>query len=97
MMSFFCFCLAFFWILLPSTTAQSVHAAFNITALASRHGYSVIECWALSSTPIEAFSAINYELGRTANATWSVIEPRTTVGEAWAPAVQYGYLIDLSR
>ncbi|KAK9772421.1 hypothetical protein SCAR479_10959 [Seiridium cardinale] len=33
-------------------------------------------------------SAWNYALGNTSRATWSIIEPRTVVGEAWAPTVQ---------
>lgn len=60
----------------------------NITALSSRNGYSVLECWQLSSVPVDAMSAANYAVGNTTAATWSRIEPRTTVGEAWAPHVQ---------
>ncbi len=60
----------------------------NVTAISSRHGYSVLECWQLSSTPAEYMSAANYAVGNTTVATWSRIEPRTTVGEAWAPHVQ---------
>lgn len=60
----------------------------NITALSSRNGSSVIECWQLSSIPNEARSALNYDVGDMGKATWSIIQPRTTVGEAWAPGVQ---------
>jgi hypothetical protein len=60
----------------------------SITALSSRHGYSVLECWRLASTPVDYMSAANYLLGNTAEAVWSRIEPRTSVGEAWAPHVQ---------
>ncbi|KAK4135160.1 hypothetical protein BT67DRAFT_378915 [Trichocladium antarcticum] len=60
----------------------------NMTALSSRNGYSVLECWQLSSTPVDAMLAANYAVGNTAVATWSRIEPRITVGEARAPHVQ---------
>lgn len=76
-------------VLLPTyVSATASSTPFNITALSSRDGYSVIECWQLSSVPVEAMSAMNYEIGNTTTATWSIIKPRTTVGEAWAPAVQ---------
>ncbi|KAH8669033.1 hypothetical protein BX600DRAFT_511077 [Xylariales sp. PMI_506] len=72
-------------------TARSAAVDFtplNITALASRDGVSVIQCWQLSSIPIEAMSAANYQIGNTTAATWSIIQPQTVVGEAWAPKVQ---------
>ena len=85
----------------PTTTSASaadstpkptpIQIPLNITAISSRNGYSVLECWQLATVPVEAMSAANYALGDTTAATWSVIEPRTTVGEAWAPAVQYVY------
>lgn len=68
--------------------AETSHVPFNITALSSRDGYSLLECWQLDAIPVEAMSAMNYALGDTTAATWSMIEPRTTVGEAWAPKVQ---------
>jgi hypothetical protein len=60
----------------------------NITAISSWDGYSVLECWELASIPVEAMSAANYAIGETTKATWSRIEPRTHIGEAWAPHVQ---------
>lgn len=66
----------------------SIVPALNITALSSRDGYSVLECWQLSSVPVDYMSAINYAIGNTTVATWSRIPPRTMVGEAWAPHVQ---------
>lgn len=63
-------------------------APLNITALASQDGVSIIQCWQLSTIPMEARSAMNYDLGNTTKATWSIIEPRTVAGEAWAPTVQ---------
>ncbi|KAL2018446.1 hypothetical protein VTK56DRAFT_865 [Thermocarpiscus australiensis] len=80
-------------------TAYEVVAAnnarsLNITALSSRNGYSVIECWQLSSIPIDAMSAANYAVGNTTMATWSRIEPRTIVGEAWAPHVQLSIILN---
>lgn len=61
----------------------------NITALSSRGGYSVIECWQLETEAVYARSATNWIVsGNTTQAELSIIEPRTTVGEAWAPAVQ---------
>lgn len=61
----------------------------NITALASRDGYSVIECWQLNVAGQPGRSALNWIVGGdTTQAALSIIEPTTTVGEAWAPAIQ---------
>jgi len=68
----------------------------NITAISSRNGYSVLECWQLTSIPVDAMSAANYAIGETTKATWSRIEPRTHIGEAWAPHVQYEYTLYFS-
>ncbi|RDW85297.1 hypothetical protein BP6252_02887 [Coleophoma cylindrospora] len=68
-------------------------APLNITALSSANGISRIECWSLPSFPDEAHSAINYVLGNTTAASWSVIAPRTTAGEAWAPSVQLSMIL----
>lgn len=71
------------------TTAVKAFTPLNITALSTRNGYSVIECWQLTSVPVEARAALNYAVGGDmTRAEWSIIQPRTTVGEAWAPAVQ---------
>ena len=68
---------------------SSTNTPLNITALASRNGYSVIECWQLETEPVIARSATNWVVSpNTTQAELSIIEPRTTVGEAWAPAVQ---------
>lgn len=78
-------------ILLPQCTADysAPPPPLNITALASTEdGYSTIQCWQLAAVAVDAFSALNYDVGNTSQATWSIIEPRTVVGEAWAPAVQ---------
>lgn len=62
----------------------------NITALSSRGGYSVLECWQLETEAVSARSALNWIVSaNTTQAELSIIQPRTTVGEAWAPAVQY--------
>ncbi|EFQ34580.1 hypothetical protein CGRA01v4_13953 [Colletotrichum graminicola] len=69
--------------------------ALNITALSSRDGYSVIECWQLTSVPDESRAALNYVVGGDlTRAEWSIIQPRTTVGEAWAPAVQLSVIVN---
>ncbi|KAI0126122.1 hypothetical protein BJ170DRAFT_696080 [Xylariales sp. AK1849] len=73
---------------LANTSLATKYAPLNITALTSRDGYSTIECWQLSSVPVDAMSALNYGIGNISKATWSTIQPRTVVGEAWAPAVQ---------
>ncbi|KAJ4288787.1 hypothetical protein N0V88_007323 [Collariella sp. IMI 366227] len=39
-------------------------------------------------------SAVNYAVGSTTVATWSRIEPRTHVGEAWAPHVQLSVVLN---
>jgi hypothetical protein len=69
-------------------TAAGTGEALNITALSSRKGYSILECWQLSSVPASYMAAVNYPVANTTVATWSRIEPKTTVGEAWAPHVQ---------
>ncbi|KAK2033209.1 hypothetical protein LX32DRAFT_690390 [Colletotrichum zoysiae] len=70
-------------------------AALNVTALSSRDGYSVIECWQLTAVPVEARAALNYAVGGDlTRAEWSIIRPRTTVGEAWAPAVQLTVIVN---
>jgi hypothetical protein len=73
---------------LSHVTAESMAVSLNMTALSSRNGYSVLECWQLSSIPVDYMSAVNYAVGNTTTATWSRIEPRVTVGVAWAPHVQ---------
>lgn len=61
----------------------------NVTALTSRDGYSVFECWQLDSVPVYAHSAMNWVVGGdTKKASLSIIEPSTAVGQAWAPAMQ---------
>lgn len=70
---------------------QSIAAdtRFNITALASRDGYSVIECWQLAATGFYARSAMNWIVGSdTTQAQLSIIDPKITPGEAWAPTAQ---------
>ncbi|KAK3315718.1 hypothetical protein B0H66DRAFT_442767, partial [Apodospora peruviana] len=67
---------------------------FNITALSSRDGYSVLECWQLASIPVDAMQAANYAVGNTTAAAWSRIEPRTHIGEAWAPHVQLSIILN---
>jgi hypothetical protein len=73
---------------LSCVAAESMSTSLNMTALSSRNGYSVLECWQLSSVPVDYMSAVNYAVGNTTTATWSRIEPRVTVGVAWAPHVQ---------
>ncbi|KAK5657914.1 hypothetical protein OQA88_2463 [Cercophora sp. LCS_1] len=73
---------------------EASHIPFNITALSSRDGYSLLECWQLASIPVDAMQAMNYAIGETTAATWSRIEPRTTVGEAWAPKVQLSMILN---
>ncbi|KAJ0135651.1 hypothetical protein CTA2_2294, partial [Colletotrichum tanaceti] len=77
-----------------AATQAGAFTPLNITALSSRDGYSVIECWQLAAEPVEARAALNYALGGDlTRAEWSIIQPRTTVGEAWAPAVQLTVLV----
>ncbi|KAK1724399.1 uncharacterized protein BDZ83DRAFT_752644 [Colletotrichum acutatum] len=77
------------------TTAVKAFTPLNITALSTRDGYSVIECWQLTSVPFEARAALNYAVGGDlTRAEWSIIQPRTTVGEAWAPAVQLTVILN---
>ncbi|KAK1449226.1 hypothetical protein CMEL01_08541 [Colletotrichum melonis] len=77
------------------TTVVKAFTPLNITALSTRDGYSVIECWQLTSVPVEARAALNYAVGGDlTRAEWSIIQPRTTVGEAWAPAVQLTVILN---
>ncbi|KAF2748018.1 hypothetical protein M011DRAFT_28590 [Sporormia fimetaria CBS 119925] len=71
-------------VVVASTSASGAFPAFNITAIASRGGCSILQCWQLASPPVEARSAINFAIGESTRATWSIIEPRIEVGEAWA-------------
>lgn len=77
-----------FAVTVTQAAADAAAPPLTITALSSRNGYSVIECWQLPSIPVDAMSAANYAVGNTTVATWSRIEPRTHIGEAWAPRVQ---------
>ncbi|KAK0670230.1 hypothetical protein QBC41DRAFT_318391 [Cercophora samala] len=71
------------------------HPPLNVTALSSRHGYSVLECWQLASLPVDAMQAANYAVGgQTTRAVWSRIEPRTHIGEAWAPHAQLSIILN---
>ncbi|KAK3380782.1 hypothetical protein B0H63DRAFT_560638 [Podospora didyma] len=93
---------------MPSRTSLSALAPFflglgtlatspllNVTAISSRDGYSVLQCWQLSSIPVDAMSAANYVVGgNTTEARWSRIEPQTHVGEAWAPSVQISIILN---
>ncbi|OHF00982.1 hypothetical protein CORC01_03810 [Colletotrichum orchidophilum] len=77
------------------TQVVDASTPLNITALSTRDGYSVIECWQLTSVPVEARAALNYAVGGDlTSAEWSIIHPRTTVGEAWAPAVQLTVILN---
>ncbi|KAK1835708.1 hypothetical protein QBC39DRAFT_340929 [Podospora conica] len=77
-----------------ASAAATTPLPLNMTAISSRGGYSVLECWQLASVPVDAMSAANYALGDTTKATWSQIQPRTTVGEAWAPTVQLSIILN---
>ncbi|KAM7215891.1 hypothetical protein V8F06_008747 [Rhypophila decipiens] len=70
------------------------HSPLNVTAISSRDGYSVLQCWQLASIPIDAMQAANYPVGNTTVATWSRIEPKTHIGEAWAPRVQLSVILN---
>lgn len=85
------------WLTLGAVTVHAGAAPLNVTAFASRDGYSLFECWQLATVPVEARSAINYDVGNTSYAEWSIIEPRTTVGEAWAPDAQCVSLLQSYR
>lgn len=75
--------------LVLSVALGQVIQPLRITTIASHDGYSVLECWQLDSTPVEYMAALNYAIGgRTTNVKWSTLQPRTYVGEAWAPHVQ---------
>lgn len=56
------------WLALGAITVNAGPAPLNVTAFASRDGYSVFECWQLATVPVEARSAINYNVGNTSYA-----------------------------
>ncbi|CAP67089.1 uncharacterized protein PODANS_4_4380 [Podospora anserina S mat+] len=77
------------------TATKPAHPPLNITALSSHDGYSVLECWQLASLPVDAMQAANYVVGgQTTKAVWSRIEPRTHIGEAWAPHAQLSIILN---
>ncbi|TID27802.1 60S ribosomal protein [Venturia nashicola] len=61
----------------------------NVTAISAANGVSVLECWSLSSPPQNARGAANYDIGNFENAFVGVIAPRTRIGYAHAPNVQF--------
>lgn len=63
----------------------------NVTAISAINGASVLECWSLTSPPTIARGAANYDIGSFKDAFVGVIAPRTYIGKAWAPAVEYAY------
>jgi hypothetical protein len=63
----------------------------NVTAITAINGASVLECWSLTSPPTIARGAANYDIGSFKDAFVGVIAPRTYIGKAWAPAVEYAY------
>lgn len=72
-----------------SCVLGQVARPLRITTIASQDGYSVLECWQIETAPVEYMAALNYAIGgRTTNVKWSTLQPRTYVGEAWAPHVQ---------
>lgn len=79
----------------PSSPSSSTAAAattttpFNISALVSRDGYSVIECWQLAASSTYALFALNWILGNTTHVKLTMAEPGEISTDAWAPAVQY--------
>ncbi|KAK4173076.1 hypothetical protein QBC36DRAFT_360839 [Triangularia setosa] len=78
-----------------NSATKPSYPPLNITALSSRNGYSVLECWQLASLPMDAMQAANYIIGgQTTQAVWSRIEPRTHVGEAWAPHAQLSIILN---
>lgn len=60
---------------------------FNLTAIAAVNGSSVLECWSLEGPPYIARGATNYPVGNFTGGFVGVIQPRTYVGQAWAPSV----------
>lgn len=76
------------WLALSAVNVDAAAPLLNVTTLTSRDGYSLLECWQLTSVPVDNRSAMNYRVGNTSYAEWSIIEPRTTVGEAWALSAQ---------
>lgn len=61
----------------------------NVTAISAANGISVLECWSLTSPPQNARGAANYDIGNFENAFVGVIAPRTRIGYAHAPSIQF--------
>ncbi|KAF2402080.1 hypothetical protein EJ06DRAFT_529199 [Trichodelitschia bisporula] len=76
---------------LPTALSQGL----NITAIAAVNGASVLQCWHLAAAPADFASAVNYPLGAGAfsGSFLGVIAPRTVVGKAWAPHVQFSFVL----
>jgi hypothetical protein len=71
-------------------TAQSgMNIGMNITAISTVNGASVLECWSLAAPPKNFAGAANYPIGDFQSAFVGVIPPKTYIGFAHAPSVQY--------
>lgn len=61
----------------------------NVTAISAINGVSVLECWDLTTPPRSFAGAANYDIGNFENAFVGVIAPRTWIGFAHAPSIQF--------
>jgi hypothetical protein len=61
----------------------------NVTAISAINGASVLECWSLATPPKTFAGASNYPIGDFAAAFVGVIPPKTHIGFAHAPSIQY--------
>lgn len=61
----------------------------NVTAISAINGASVLQCWSLTTPPGNFRGASNYPIGDFSGAFVGVIPPKTHIGFAHAPAIQY--------
>ena len=66
--------------------------SLNLTAIATRNGSSVLECWQfpefVTSATAGVAGALTLFLGDTVNATYTVLPPRFNGGVHTAPSAQ---------
>ena len=77
----------------PAIISDITTPSLNLTAIATRNGNSVLECWQLpgfaASAGAGTVGAMNLALGDLSNATYTVIPPRFNGGLHSAPSNQY--------
>ncbi|EJD41218.1 hypothetical protein AURDEDRAFT_69101 [Auricularia subglabra TFB-10046 SS5] len=76
---------------LAAYALSAVEKTLNVTAITSRSGESVFECWALQPPLAEPFGggAFNMSLGEVTKASYTILPPHWDDGPHNAPAIQW--------